>query len=201
WGRPPSIRSTLPTVLPDLPSRRSPQSTSCGRIRPWPPASLPGRTSATPLQRRCRAASADRSTSSPRPARSSFARRLNPLFTARHLADVLAGPRPGQRLPGRAAVLCAEHLALIARADIDLSGVARMQPDRHDRAVHLHLVESAPSLAGIVAAIEAAVVARSRDNERRGGGVRGPRWDAAVAGEGSSGGKTHGPVFATSRSG
>src|SRR5436190_21876377 len=57
--------------------------------------------------------------------------------------DVLRQRRPA---PGLAAVLRAEHLA-VARGDVDLLLVRRMQADRHQGAVRLHLVEALPRLA------------------------------------------------------
>src|SRR5262249_3449461 len=91
---------------------------------------------------------------------------------ARHRIDVLDRTGYWQCRPGLAAILSAEHLTLVARADIDLIGVARVEPDRHDCAVDLHLVEAPPGLAGIVAAVETAVVARGGDAQRRVHGLR-----------------------------
>src|SRR5258708_3179017 len=87
------------------------------------------------------------------------------LSAAGYRVDVLdlAGQRQG--LPGLAGILGAEHLAVVARADIDLTGVAVMQADRHDGAVHLDLVEALPALAAIGAAVEPAVVARGGDRK------------------------------------
>src|SRR5476649_1581783 len=87
-------------------------------------------------------------------------------LSAGHRVDVLdlTGQRHG--LPGIAAVLRPEDLAVVARADIDLLGVFGMQADRHDRAVHLDLVEAFPALAIVLAAVEATVVARRGDAQR-----------------------------------
>src|SRR5215467_5922207 len=57
---------------------------------------------------------------------------------ARDRVDVLNRARQRQRRPGLSAILGAEYLALIARADIDLVRVGRMQRHRHDRSVDLH---------------------------------------------------------------
>src|SRR4029453_16604936 len=73
--------------------------------------------------------------------------------------NVLHLARQRHRLPSLAGILSAEHLAVVAGADIDLLGIARVQADRHDRAVHLDLVEALPALAAVGAAVEAAAVA------------------------------------------
>src|SRR6478736_2875777 len=70
--------------------------------------------------------------------------------------DVLNLAGQGHGLPGLAGVLGAENFAIIAGADINLRGVARMKPDRHDGAVDLDLVEALPALSAIAAAIEPA---------------------------------------------
>src|SRR5436190_24227004 len=85
---------------------------------------------------------------------------------ARHRVDVLDRARQRHRCPGLAAILGAENLALVARADVDLLGVGLMQAHRHDRTVHLHLVEALPGLACVLAAIEPAILARGRNAER-----------------------------------
>src|SRR5262249_3759316 len=86
---------------------------------------------------------------------------------ARHRIDVLNRARQRQRRPGLSAVVGAEHLALIARAEIDLVWVGRMERHRHDRSVDLHLVKPTPRLPRVLAAIEPAVVARGGDAECR----------------------------------
>src|SRR5919106_330364 len=88
-------------------------------------------------------------------------------LSASYRIDMLHFARQRHRLPCLAGILRAEHLAVVAGADIDLGGIAVVQADRHDRAVHLDLVEALPALAAIGAAIEAAVVAGGGDGERR----------------------------------
>src|SRR5262249_16982588 len=77
-------------------------------------------------------------------------------LAASQCVDVLHALRKRRFKPAFAAVLSAEHLA-IARRDVDLLGLAVMQTDRHQRAVRRHLVETLPSLANVLAAIERAV--------------------------------------------
>src|SRR5215475_9672524 len=91
---------------------------------------------------------------------------------ARDRVDVLDRARQRQRRPGLSAIMGAKHLALIARADIDLVGVVWMQRHRHDRSVNLHLVKPAPRLPRVLTPIEPAVVARGCDTERRVNGFR-----------------------------
>src|SRR4029453_1171235 len=80
-------------------------------------------------------------------------------LAASHRVDVLDLARKRHRLPRLAGILGAEHLAVVAGADIDLLGIGLVQADRHDRAVHLNLVEALPALAAVGAAVEAAVMA------------------------------------------
>ena len=77
-------------------------------------------------------------------------------LAASQCVDVLHALRQRHFKPAFAAILGAEHLA-IARRDVDLPGVAVMQTDRHQRAVRRHLVETLPSLADVLAALERAV--------------------------------------------
>src|SRR5947207_14106307 len=84
---------------------------------------------------------------------------------ARHRVDVRDRARQRDRRPGLAALLRAEHLALVACADVDLLGVGLVQADRHDGPVHLHLVEALPGLARVLAAIKPAVLAGRSDAE------------------------------------
>src|SRR5262249_49486394 len=83
-----------------------------------------------------------------------------PCSSARHRVNIRNRAWQRQRGPTLSAILCAEDLALVARADVDLLGVGLVQSDRHDRAVHLHLVEALPGPARVLAAIDASVVAR-----------------------------------------
>src|SRR6185436_14619552 len=54
---------------------------------------------------------------------------------ARDRVDILNRARQRQRRPDLPAILGAEHLALIASSNINLSGVGWMQGYRHDRSV------------------------------------------------------------------
>jgi hypothetical protein len=67
--------------------------------------------------------------------------------------------------PAFATVLSAEYLAIACR-DVDLLGVAVMQADRHQRAVRRRLVEGLPGLAHVLAAVERAVLIRSKSISR-----------------------------------
>src|SRR5262245_23579383 len=79
-----------------------------------------------------------------------------PPLPASQCVDVLNVQRQRHFKPAFAAILSAEHLA-IARRDVDLLSVAVMQTDRHQRAVRRHLVETMPSLADVLTAVERAV--------------------------------------------
>ena len=59
--------------------------------------------------------------------------------------------------PTFAAILSTKHLA-IARREVDLLGIAVMQADRHQRAVRRHFVETLPSLANVLTAVECTVL-------------------------------------------
>src|ERR1700693_4716008 len=91
---------------------------------------------------------------------------LSFFFPARREIDVLDGPRQRHRGPCLAAVPRGEDLAVVAGTDTDLPRVGRMQRDRHDGAVHLHLVEALPRTAGVLAAIDATVVGPPRHAHR-----------------------------------
>src|SRR4051794_19780513 len=73
--------------------------------------------------------------------------------------DVLYTGRQRQRLPGVAAILGPIHFAFITRTQVNLVGVAVMQRNGHDGAMHLHLVETFPRRAFVGAAVDAAVLA------------------------------------------
>src|SRR5262245_26396504 len=88
------------------------------------------------------------------------------LLATRDAVDVFDRRRQGHRCPGLPSVLRTEDLPLIACADVDLVGIRVMQADRHDRAMHLHLIEALPGLARVLAAINASVLASRRDAER-----------------------------------
>src|SRR3984957_10223810 len=76
---------------------------------------------------------------------------------ARQRVNVLHARRQRCFAPALAAVRRAEHFA-VARRDVDLLGVGVMQADRHQGAVWLHLVETLPGAADVLAAIERAVL-------------------------------------------
>src|ERR1700692_1561255 len=101
---------------------------------------------------------------------------LSFFLPARHRIDVLDGPRQRHRGPCLAAVARGEDLAVVAGTDTDLPRVGRMQRNRHDGAVHLHLVEALPRAAGVLAAIDAAVVARRLPAHRRTNSPRALGW-------------------------
>src|SRR5471032_1748409 len=143
------------------------------RSRSFPIPTPSGRTIAPPRDASWRSPARARTTRSTRersrastttPASSAADRRSR--LAARHRVDVLHFARQRHGLPALAAVLRAEHLAVVARADIDLFGVTLMEADRHDRAVHLDLVEALPALAAVLAPVDRAVVARGGDRER-----------------------------------
>src|SRR5262249_53926221 len=90
---------------------------------------------------------------------------------AGHRIDILDGARQRHRRPARTAIPRAEDLALIAGADIDLGRVSGAEPDGHDRAVHLHPVKTRPAAAGVLAAIDPALVAGCRGAQRRVNGM------------------------------
>src|SRR5262249_31397090 len=81
--------------------------------------------------------------------------------------DVLGALRQVHRLPAFAAILRAEHFAVVARREIDLLRIAWMWCHRHDGAVYLHLVEPLPALALVLAAVHRAVLAGRRNAQRR----------------------------------
>src|SRR5262249_41106600 len=79
--------------------------------------------------------------------------------TARYGVDVLDGSGDGQVLPGLPTIFGAEDLAVVTSSDVDLFRIALVQADRHDRPVYLHAIEPFPGRAGVVAPIEAAIMA------------------------------------------
>src|SRR5262245_55536484 len=86
--------------------------------------------------------------------------RTNPDLATGDEVDILHRPRQGQRGPSFTPILRAENLALIASAYINLVGIGLMQSDRHNCAVRLDLVKALPGPTGIVAAIDATILAR-----------------------------------------
>src|SRR5579859_2289662 len=127
-------------------------------MRPSLPAIMPARALSSPARTVASTRTASMRDSVFRPARCDFFGRYEPAVSpACQCVNVLYAGRQRRFAPRLAAVVRAEHFA-VARRDIDLLGVTRVQRDRHQRAVRLHLVETLPSFADVAAAIKRAVL-------------------------------------------